>query len=160
MSMGINHKPAPELRVPYWIDENGTERAPLKLSELGDGHKLLYCFQSWCHGCHSAGFPTLKKLVENLSGKGFGFAAIQTVFEGSDINTPDKLLEMQEGYGLKIPFGHDPTVGRHPTVMEDYRTAGTPWFILIDPKSEVIFNDFRLDADRLIDARSHEDLVA
>ena len=121
---------------------------------------FLKCFQSWCPGCHSAGFPALQKLVENLSDRGFGFAAVQTVFEGGDINTPDKLLEMQERYTLKIPFGHDPAVGRHPTVMEDFRTAGTPWFILIDPKGEVIFNDFRLDADRLIDALSHEGLIA
>lgn len=160
MSMGINHKPAPELCVPYRISENGKERAPLRLADLGDGHRLLYCFQSWCPGCHAAGFAALKKLVEDLSDHGFGFAAVQKVFEGGGINTPDKLLEMQDHYSLKIPFGHDPAAGRHPTLMEDFRTAGTPWLILNDPKGDVIFNDFRLDADRLIDALSHDNLVA
>lgn len=77
-------------------------------------------------------------LVENLSDRGFGFAAVQTVFEGGDIKMPGKLLEMQDRYSLKILFGHDPAVGRHPTVMEDFRTVGTSWFILIDPKGEVI----------------------
>jgi hypothetical protein len=36
--------------------------------------------------------------------------------------------------------------------MEDYRSGGTPWFIVIDPKGEVIFNDFRLDSDRVMAA--------
>ena len=159
MSMGINHQQAPELRVPYWIDENGEEREPVKLADLGEGYKVLYCFQAWCPGCHSRGFPTLKKLVDNLSGKEFGFAVVQTVFEGEAQNTSDKLKEMQAKYDLRIPFGHDPAIGRYPSVMEDYHSAGTPWFILIDSKGEVIFNDFRLDANKLINAFDNEDLV-
>lgn len=150
MTMGINHQAAPELRVPYWIDADGKQRAPLKLAELGEGYKVIYCFQAWCPGCHSRGFPTLKKLVDALSGKSFGFAVVQTVFEGEAQNTSEKLSEMQNKYDLRIPFGHDPANGRYPSIMEDYRTAGTPWFILIDPKGEVIFNDFGLDADKLI----------
>jgi hypothetical protein len=161
MQMGIANKTAPELRVAHWIDADGSERKPLRLSELGDGYKVLYCFQHWCPGCHSRGFPALMRLVEALEGRGFGFAVIQTVFEGSESNTPDKLRETQLRYGLKLPFGHDlpPKGRRYPTVMEDYRTAGTPWFIVINPEGEVIFNDFRLDADRFIAALEHEDLT-
>ena len=158
MSIGINHKKAPELRVPYWIDGEGNETKPVKLADLGQGYKIIYCFQAWCPGCHSRGFPTLKKLVDNLSGKGFGFAVVQTVFEGADQNTVDKLREMQLRYGLKIPFGHDPKDRTYPSVMQDYRSGGTPWFILIDPKGEVVFNDFGLNADKLIDALSQDDV--
>lgn len=152
MTMGINYQKAPELRVPYWIDALGQPRDALKLSDLGDGYKIIYCFQSWCPGCHSRGFPTLQKLVKALAGTGFGFAVIQTVFEGESQNTIDQLVEMQSKYNLPIDFGHDPASGHYPSVMEDYRTAGTPWFILIDPKGHVIFNDFDLDADKLIAA--------
>lgn len=156
MTMGIAHHAAPELRVPYWIDGQGNERSTLQLADLGPGYKLIYCFQAWCPGCHSRGFPTLKTLVNALSDRGFGFAVVQTVFEGEAQNTPDRLKEMQDQYDLRIPFGHDPADGRYPSVMEDYRTAGTPWFILIDPKGEVVFNDFSLDADRLIEALEQE----
>ncbi|AMS41435.1 hypothetical protein N7E70_011930 [Aminobacter sp. NyZ550] len=38
--------------------------------------------------------------------------------------------------------------------MQDYRTGGTPWFIIIDPAGKVVFNDFHLDADLLISAMS------
>jgi len=160
MQMGIVNKKAPELRVSHWIDADGSQREPLRLSDLGDGYKVLYCFQHWCPGCHSRGFPTLKRLVETLENRGFGFAVIQTVFEGSNANTPDKLREQQLRCGLKLPFGHDlpPEGERYPTVMEDYRTAGTPWFIVINPEGEVVYNDFRLDADRFIAALEHEDV--
>ncbi len=159
MSIGINHQKAPELRVPYWIDGKGNKTKPLSLSDLGKGYQIIYCFQSWCPGCHSRGFPTLKKLVDNLSDKGFGFAVVQTVFEGADQNTPDMLREMQIKYDLNIPFGHDQNDGSYPSVMEDYRSGGTPWFILIDPNGGVVFNDFGLDADKLIDAISSDDVT-
>ena len=78
------------------------------------------------------------------------------MFEGEAENTLDRLQEMQDRYDLRIPFGHDPALDRYPSVMEDYRTAGTPWFILIDPQGQVVFNDFSLDADRLIGALDKE----
>ncbi|MGE3691142.1 MAG: peroxiredoxin family protein [Novosphingobium sp.] len=154
MSIGISSRRAPELRVPYWIDGKGDRIEPVRLADLGDGYKVIYCFQHWCPGCHSRGFPALKRLVDGLSDKGFGFAVVQTVFEGADQNTVEKLRETQLHYGLDLPFGHDlpPAGERYPTVMEDYRSGGTPWFIVIDPRGEVIFNDFRLDPDRLIAA--------
>ena len=75
MSIGISASAAPELRVPFWIDGQGSPIDPVKLADLGDGYKVIYCFQHWCPGCHSRGFPTLKRLVDNLSDKGFGFIA-------------------------------------------------------------------------------------
>ena len=157
MTIGINHQRAPEFRVPHWVDQNGEAREPLRLIDLSDGYKVIYCFQAWCPGCHSRGFPTLKKLVDALSDKGVGFAVVQTVFEGEAQNTIDKLNEMQDRYNLRIPFGHDPAIGRYPSMMEDYRTGGTPWFILINPLGEVIFNDFHLDANRLIGTLGKKD---
>ncbi|MBR2536579.1 MAG: redoxin domain-containing protein [Hyphomicrobium sp.] len=158
MSVGIIGKSAPELRVSFWIDETGARREPLKLADLGPGYKVLYCFQDWCPGCHSRGFPTLKRLVEQLSDNGFGFAVIQTVFEGADQNTLEKLRVNQETYDLRVPFGHDPAPAgrRYPTVMEDYRTAGTPWFIVINPAGEVAYNDFQLDTGRFAAALERE----
>lgn len=139
----------PELRVPQWIDAQGKAIAPLKLADLGNGFKVIFCFQDWCAGCHSHGFPTLKKLVQALSGLGVGFAAVQTVFEGHESNTFDRLREAQLRYGLEIPFGHDPDVGGVSSLMADFATGGTPWFIVIDPLGTVLHCDFQLDAERL-----------
>ncbi|WP_226782768.1 peroxiredoxin family protein [Oceaniglobus trochenteri] len=160
MQFGSIHQTAQELRVSHWIDGDGKQMKPLKLSDLGDDYKIIYSFQHWCPGCHSRGFPTLKLLHDRLADKGVGFAAIQTVFEGAEFNTPDKLRLNQEQYGLKIPFGHDlPQKGdRHPSFMEDYRTGGTPWFTVIDPAGQVVFADFRLDAARFLKAMDAETL--
>ena len=162
MTFGGLHDKARELRVTNWIDANGEPMAkPLQLADLGTGYKVLYAFQHWCPGCHSRGFPTLRALQDGLKGQDIGLAAIQTVFEGRNVNTFDKLRHNQKQYGLKIPFGHDvpPPSERYPTFMEDYRSAGTPWFTVIDPKGDVVFADFRLDASRFLAALGAEDAV-
>lgn len=141
----------PELRVAQWIDGQGQAMEPLKLADLGDGFKVIFCFQHWCSGCHSHGFPTLKTLVDALSDQDFGFAAVQTVFEGPETNTYERLRETQLRYGLDIPFGHDAAAGRYPSLMQDYETGGTPWFIVLDPMGGLVHSDFRLDADRLLE---------
>ena len=126
MNFGQLRNTAPELRVNDWIDADGKPMdKPLRLSDMKDGYKIIYCFQHWCPGCHSRGFPTLRFLHDKLKDKGFDFAVIQTVFEGAETNTRDKLRINQEQYGLKMPFGHDtpPAGERYPTFMEDYRSA-------------------------------------
>ena len=161
MAFGSTHSRAPELRVADWIDAGGGPMdRPVRLADLGTGYKILFCFQHWCPGCHSRGFPTLRFLHDKLKGKGFGFAAIQTVFEGAETNTFDKLRLNQQKYGLAIPFGQDvPAAGeRYPTFMEDYRSAGTPWFTVIDPQGLVVYADFRLDAQRFLRALDATDL--
>lgn len=145
---------APQLRVPQWIDPSGAPlQAPLRLDDLGQGWKILFAFQHWCPGCHSLGFPTLKLLFDALHGQGVGFAAIQTVFEGEAENTFDKLGENQRRYALPIAFGHDPIAAgqRYSSFMQDYRSGGTPWFTLIEPGGRIVYADFRLDPQRLIE---------
>ncbi|MBX9815963.1 MAG: TlpA family protein disulfide reductase [Sphingomonas sp.] len=140
---------APELRVPFWIDGEGRARPPLTLAELGARWRILFCFQHWCAGCHVHGFPTLARLVDALGAGPARFAVIQTVFEGEDVNTQDKLTSTQARYRLRLPFGHDPRDGDQSSLMRDYRTGGTPWFIVIDPQGELRFGGFELDAESL-----------
>jgi len=146
---------APELRVRHWIGEDGAPLpTPLKLSDLGAGPKILFAFQDWCSGCHTHGFPTLQRLHAALAPRGVGFAAVQTVFEGEDANTLEKLRVNQEKYDLPIPFGHDtPSAGqRLPSFMADYHSGGTPWFTIIDTDGHIVFQDFHLDADSVVAA--------
>lgn len=142
---------APELRVEQWIDVNGNKlEQPIKLADYKGKFKIIYCFQHWCPGCHSVGLPSLKKLVDEFEGNDkIAFLAVQTVFEGAHANTYDKILETQQKYELKIPFGHDPGNGRS-TIMQDYRTGGTPWFIFIDNQDNVIFADFHINVEGTI----------
>lgn len=154
MEMGIVGQPAPRFADVQWIDENGDERSPLTLAELGQGFKILYFFQDWCAGCHAHGFPTFVTLAEELRDKGVGLAAIQTVFEGSEVNTFDRLRENQRRYGLRVPFGHadadSASADAVPAIMEAYRSGGTPWFVVIAPDGRVVYDGFRLDAKSLV----------
>lgn len=149
---GIVGQSAPPLRDVRWIDGTGEEREPLSLDQLGDGYRILYFFQDWCEGCHVHGFPTLEKLIAELADKNVAFAAIQTVFEGFDVNIFERVRDNQRRYDLKIPFGHAGPENeyRPPAIMEDYRTGGTPWFVVIAPDGHVVFDGFQVDPEKLV----------
>jgi thiol-disulfide isomerase/thioredoxin len=106
-------------------------------------------FQSWCPGCHSRGFPTLKQLIEDYkTADDVAFVAVQTVFEGYSTNTTQRAWDTARQYKLDIPVGHDGSDGRRSTIMRRYRTGGTPWVIIIDKKGVVRFNDFHVEVRR------------
>ncbi|MDW3646009.1 MAG: redoxin family protein [Bacteroidia bacterium] len=153
---GIEASQAPELAKDIaWIDGEGKERQALQLSDYKGKFKVLYGFQAWCPGCHSRGLPALKEMVDALQdNEQVEFFAIQTVFEGEDVNTQDKLADIQEKYDLKIPFGHDvgnAETGNRSSTMYNYRSGGTPWFVFIDQQDTVVFNDFHLNVEKAIE---------
>lgn len=152
---GILGYKAPELAVNYWIDGEG-EPATFSMAEHTGKWVFLKCFQNWCPGCHSSGFPTLQKFSAAFHGHPkVAIAGIQTVFEGFGTNTQDAVRELQVRYELPIIMGHDAgepkAVDHRPTTMVNYRTGGTPWLILIDPNGNVAFNDFHVNTEKLIE---------
>ena len=148
-SAGIAGKIAPNLRVEHWLDYTGKPlRKKPEITDYKDKLLYIYCWQHWCPGCHSQGFPTLKKLIDEFGeDPDINFLAIQTPFEGRHINTIDKVKTTAEKYGLKIPMGHTQTQPREkiPFFMQDFRTGGTPWGILIGPDRRVLVNGYELD---------------
>lgn len=151
----VNEMKAKELNVKHWIDADGNKLDhSIKLADYEGKFKVIFCYQSWCPGCHSVGFPSLKKMVDALKGNDkVVFLAIQTVFEGYKENTYDQISEMQKKYDLKIPFGHDAGDDDHSrsNFMTDYKTGGTPWFVLIDKNDRIVFADFHLNDENAID---------
>ena len=137
-----------------WVDKNGQKIDSIELSGFNGQFKIIFCFQSWCPGCHSIGFPSLKKMVDALENNpNIIFLAIQTVFEGFTENSYDKMLETQKQYDLKIPFGHDAGNDNksQSNFMTNYQTGGTPWFVFIDQNDNIVFADFHLNVDAAID---------
>jgi len=152
---GIQGYEAPELDIDYWIDADG-EPANFSIADSKGKWTFIKCFQNWCPGCHSSGFPSLKAFSDEFhDNPGVAITGIQTVFEGFSTNTQDKVRELQQRYELPIVMGHDPgdPDARHSSsdTMIKYRTGGTPWLILIDPDGVVAFNDFRVDTAKLIE---------
>lgn len=145
---------APEFNVKDWVDANGKKIAPIKLSNYKGQFKIVYCFQSWCPGCHSKGLPDLKKMVEaHKDNDKVIFLAVQTVFEGHHENTYEKMVETQKKYDLKIPFGHDAGEDgkSRSNIMINYQTGGTPWFLFIDKHDRIVFSDFHLNVEAAIE---------
>jgi len=145
---GILGKPAPQWSVEQWLNLPPGK----KKIEIQDFHgKVLYlfCFQSWCPGCHSSGFPTLQKVITRFKDNDeVAFVAIQTVFEGFSSNTIDHAKQVARKYKLTIPVGQSGAPGKRSQVMARYRTGGTPWVVIIDREGVVRYNAFHIDVDQ------------
>ncbi|MHC4108134.1 MAG: peroxiredoxin family protein [Planctomycetota bacterium] len=158
--LGIEGAKAPSFGVEQWINLPEGKRS-LQLRNLHGKVVYLLCFQSWCPGCHSHGFPTLVELIDHFEGNDdVVFIGVQTVFEGFSTNTAERAWETARRYELEIPIGHDAgDSGRRSDLMRRYRTGGTPWTVIIDREGRVRFNGFRIqfeDARQMIDKLRQE----
>ncbi|MDP6945669.1 MAG: TlpA disulfide reductase family protein [Myxococcota bacterium] len=147
---GIVGQPAPTWQGLHTWFQLPTGKKALDVSDFKGKVVYLYFFQSWCPGCHSRGFPTLKHVRHQFGARDdVVFVAVQTVFEGFYTNTAKKALSTVQDFGLDIPVAHDPgSADSGSVLMRRYRSGGTPWTILIDRKGIVRFNGFRLHPDQ------------
>jgi thiol-disulfide isomerase/thioredoxin len=152
---GIAGRQAPAWDVTQWINLPDGAIA-LNPSDFQGKVVYLYCFQSWCPGCHSRGFPTLQALIEHYQDNDdVAFVAVQTTFEGFSTNSPEAAWKTADRYDLKIPVGHSGGQDQRSKLMTRYRNGGTPWVVIIDKEGKVQFNDFHISmpkAVRMIDA--------
>jgi len=139
---GIEGKPAPPLQGVQWVHTIDGITPTIEKGRVN----YLFFFQSWCPGCHSHGFPTLQKMVQEFPN--VNFIAVQTVFEGFSSNTKKRALTDVKSFGLDIPVGHDGAPGSSSPLLRQYRGGGTPWTIIIDKKGIVRFNGFRLKPEQ------------
>ena len=144
---------APELRVKHWFDKD-CKKSSFSIAKNKGKYIVLFNWQSWCPGCHSSGFPSLKTLTDHYKDNDkISFATIQTVFEGHSTNTIDEVCSTMKKFKIDTVAGHDPgdqSSNFSSTVMLDYHTRGTPWFTIINPAGYIVFNDFHLDAEKVI----------
>lgn len=151
---GIEGYKAPEIELDYWIDGDG-KPAHFSVMESRGKWVFLKCFQDWCPGCHSSGFPTLQAFAKRFHGHPkVAIAAIQTVFEGFSSNTLEDVRKLQLRYDLPVIMGHDPgnpDTHERPVTMQAYVTGGTPWLILINPEGYVVYNNFHVNSEKLIE---------
>ena len=136
---GIVNKPAPPLSGVQWIGDAANDAPKITRGEV----TYLFFFQSWCPGCHSHGFPTLKKLEAEFKDD-VNFIAVQTVFEGFSTNTKQRAERDVKSFGLDIPVGHDGSQSKPSPLLRRFRGGGTPWTIIIDKNGVIRFNGFRL----------------
>lgn len=152
---GLMNAPAPAIdHITEWTNLPKGKKT-INLADYKGKTVYLYCFQSWCPGCHSQGFPTMKKLIDHYKeDDSVAFLTVQTVFEGYHANTLEKGKQVLKKFNLTIPMGQDGVTGTRSKLMGDYRTGGTPWTIIIDPDGSIRYSTFHIqskDAITLID---------
>ncbi len=147
---GIVGKKAPKWEVESWSNlPKGKKK--LDVGDFKGKVVYLYCFQAWCPGCHSSGFPTLKKVKDAFKGSDdVAFVTVQTVFEGFDVNTKARGLATLKKFGLDVPMAMSGSRKKRSMIMRPYRTRGTPWTIIIGPDGNVAWNGFHIRPDKAI----------
>jgi thiol-disulfide isomerase/thioredoxin len=144
---GILNQKAPSLEVSEWFHLPEGKKS-LDISDFAGKVVYLYCFQSWCPGCHSHGFPALQKVIkEYQDDPDVAILAVQTTFEGYSHNGVKQAKEVAKRYSLSIPIGQSGDRNQRSKLMSNYRTGGTPWTIIIDRDGHVRYNDFHVDPD-------------
>ena len=148
---GILNQKAPAITADKWVSLPPGSKAPTPESLKGKV-VYLYCFQSWCPGCHSSGFPTLQKVSTHFKDdKEVECITIQTVFEGFSTNTSQKALDMAKKYNLTgIPVGHSGSPQKRSAIMSGFKTRGTPWTIIIGKDGIVKYNSFHIKPEAAI----------
>jgi len=146
--LGVLDTEAPAWKADTWFNlPDG--KTSLDIADYEGKVVYLYGFQSWCPGCHSQGFPTMQKLIEKFQkADDVAFVAVQTAFEGFSTNTAANAKATGERYSLSIPIGHSGAEGKRSTLMQAYKTGGTPWTIIIDKDGVVRYNDFHITPEQ------------
>ncbi|MCP3980179.1 MAG: TlpA family protein disulfide reductase [bacterium] len=133
--------PAPEWKVAEWI--NGD---PGKLDDLDGRVVIVEFFQLWCPGCDRFSIPLIQRWHDKYWGNdNVVIVSIHTVFEGHDVQTPDRLREFVREKGMLHPVGidaYEKPGDKIPVTMTRYDTQGTPQIAIIDKQGLLVFNHF------------------
>ena len=114
---GIAGAKAPSFSVTQWINLEGNKKT-LDIKDLKGKVTYLYCFQSWCPGCHKHGFPTLKEVIKKFGNDNdVAIVAIQTTFEGYSSNSFEHAKAIAVRYDLDIPIGQSGTANSRSKIM-------------------------------------------
>lgn len=142
---GILGQQAPAISVDKWMHIPKGEEIPTPESLKGKVI-YMYCYQSWCPGCHSSGFPTLKTVSEHFKDdEDVEFLTVHTVFEGFSVNTPAKWQAVADKHDLHhLRFAHSGSDTKRSAIMRDFKTRGTPWTIIIGKDGKVKYNSFHI----------------
>lgn len=141
---GILNKKAPSWGVQDWYQLPDGKKS-LDITDFKGKVVYLYCFQSWCPGCHKYGFPTLKDVIDKFKDdSNVAIVAVQTTFEGYGYNGFEQAKQTAKQYRLDIPVGQSGTRKERSELMKKYQTGGTPWVIIIDKQGIVRYNNYHI----------------
>ena len=155
----IENQLGPELKVTQW--HNWTENEPPSIRKLEGKVVCLLLFQTSCEYSKLYGIPQAKELYAKYADDpDVTIMAIQTPFHEFETNTHANAGVLAAEQKIKFPVGHDGTEEQRSITFEAYKAPGTPWFIVLDKKNIVRYNDpdFPIEiATKLIEELKSED---
>lgn len=131
---------APEFIVEQWINSE-----PLSLKDLKGKVVAVHFFQMLCPGCVVHGLPQTQRFFQALSEEEYiQIIAMHSVFEHREVMTVSALKAFAEEFRYTFPIAVDSPVshGSIPQTMQAYQVRGTPSWVIIDHKGEVVANLF------------------
>jgi cytochrome oxidase Cu insertion factor (SCO1/SenC/PrrC family) len=103
-------------------------------------------FQLWCPGSNEFSVPLFKSWQDRFAGRDdVMLVSIETVFEGHDVQTPERLRAYVRESGLTHPVGIDAYAPDDPVIpvtMKRFGTEGTPQVVIVDKRGKIRFSHF------------------
>lgn len=138
---GLLNKVGPELTVDQWfaIPEGLSPRL-----EPNRGKVIcMILFQYDCPWSREKGLPQLKAIQDEFAeDPDVLLFAIHTPFRNFETNNHTNAIRLIKEIGLEVPVGQDGSVDNRTVTYDAYRAYGTPWFVVLDKKGVVRFNDY------------------
>ncbi len=137
----LEPKPAPDWTVSRWINAD-----PGRLSDLRGKVVLIEFFQLWCPASNRFSLPLFRRWEELYADReDIALVSIHTVFEGHDVQTPERLEQFVRDWGLRHPVGIDAYADPRataPQTMERFATEGTPQIAIVDKFGMLRYSHF------------------
>lgn len=132
---------SPDWNVSDWI--NGD---PGPLPNQRGRIVVIHFFQLWCPGSNDISIPLMNEWSEKWADRDdVMVVSIHTVFEGHDVQTPDRLRAFIREKQIRHPVGIDKYSGPDsdtPITMNRFNTGGTPHVVIVDKEGQVRFSHF------------------
>ncbi len=131
--------------LPDWsLEKIFTEEVPSKESYLGKPLLVLF-FSLGCPGCLGRAIPYANRIVYENQGK-VNVLGIHTNFEGVDF-PKERFEKAKEDFFIRFPFYKD---HNYDTTFLNYGAGGTPHWVLVDQKGNVVYSIFGSDPNNAL----------
>ncbi len=137
----LEDREAPEWKISQWL--NGD---PGQVTDHQGRVVLIDFFQLWCPGCNNFSIPLFQRWDEKYGDRDdVLIISIHSVFEGHDVQTPQRLRDFILKKGITHPVGidaYDPRDQETPISMKNFEAEGTPQIAIIGKNGMLRFNHF------------------
>ncbi len=117
---------------------------PTREDYLGKPLVILF-FNLGCPGCLGRAIPYANRIVYENEGT-INVMGIHTNFEGVDFDK-ERFLQAKQDLHIRFPFFRD---YNYDTTFLNYGAGGTPHWIIVDKKGEVVYSIFGSDPNNAL----------